>query len=288
MRRLIDRGPTSASRRLMLGLTKPAPEGAGFPLSSEGNVSLRLARGSDQNAVDVDVVKDNHAGEVRPDVRALVEVDADRVHRQTGRYGRRAGIGHVGEEANSLPAGRRCVGTVSPVDAAVEASEPVTRHDVEARGPGAAVAAVADVKPQFRQMEALHAMDDQTSRGVGRRGAILGQEQPEAVLIVILRKPEMLHPVPRHDPRVLWVELERRSGEFLVRLRGRVAAALRRGVVRVEQNADPPSVRGSRDAEADCQDERQRAEASQDDTTHSRHTPSSVRYSVGWENAIEP
>src|SRR5256712_14224463 len=140
-------GPDLSLTAIDAGVTKPAPEGAGFPLSSDRNRSLRLAGGPDQNAVDVDVVKDNHAGEVRPDVRALVEVDADRVHRQTGRDGRRAGIGHVGEEANSLPAGRRCIWTVSPVDAAVEASEPVTRHDVEARGPGAAVAAVADVKP---------------------------------------------------------------------------------------------------------------------------------------------
>src|SRR5260370_1408363 len=130
-------------------------------------------------------------------------------------------------------------------------------------------------------------MDGQTGRGIGLRDAVLGEEQPEAVLIVILRKPEMLHPVPRHDPRVLWVELERRSAELLVRLLGRVAAALRRGVVRVEQNADPPAVRRSRDAEADCQDERQRADASQDDTTHSRHTPSSVRYSVAWENPLD-
>src|SRR5260370_24473044 len=113
-------------------------------------MSLRLARGSDQNAVDVDVVKDNHAGEVRPDVRALVEVDADRVHRQTGRYGRRARIGHVGEEANSLPAGRPGVGTVSPVDASVEAIEPLNRHAVRALGPGAAGTSAADGRPPFR------------------------------------------------------------------------------------------------------------------------------------------
>src|SRR3989454_9505419 len=140
-------GPDLSLTALDAGVTKPAPEGAGFRLSSDRKRSLRLAGGSDQNAVDVDVVKDNHAGEVRPDVRALVEVDAYRVHRQTCRDGGRAGIGHAGEETNSLPAGRRCVGSVSPIGAAVEASDPVTRHDVEARRPGAAVAAIADIKP---------------------------------------------------------------------------------------------------------------------------------------------
>lgn len=73
-------------------------------------------------------------------------------------------------------------------------------------------------------------MDDETGRGVGQRGPVLGQKQPEAVLIVILRKAEVLHPVPRHDPRVPWVELERRSGELLVRVLGRPACPPRCGI----------------------------------------------------------
>jgi hypothetical protein len=67
------KGPNVGPARLLT--TVPAPQ----VVVALSVVSLRLARGSDENAVDVDVVKDHHPGEVRRDVRALVEVDADRV-----------------------------------------------------------------------------------------------------------------------------------------------------------------------------------------------------------------
>src|SRR5947209_9186415 len=103
---------------------------------------------------------------VRTSVGAFVEHDRDRLDGLARRDGRER-LGHArGAETHPLPAGI-AGGSPGTRGAANEMCHLIGGHYIEARRARTTVATHPQVVAELRQVDALHAMEDDAGRGIG-------------------------------------------------------------------------------------------------------------------------